>query len=205
LYEICNLYIQLLFINAGVAEMRKRMERLDILFESVIQYVRTALDSEVATLYVVDRENNQLFTQTHSNHDTPDRVNIVLDEGLVGRCATTGRVVNTSDRGVLRRHDSSFDTVSKVHVNSVLCTPIFGRNKEVIGVLQVVNKKSSKDFTTRDEHILASMATHLSVALQNLNAATENVKLEQYAETKIEILDALKSSYEHYNLQKFES
>jgi len=69
-------------------------------------------------------------------------------------------------------------------VKSMLCVPVFDVNGSVIAVIQAINKveqgsaKSSKmrrrftmskGFTVSDAKVLRSLASHISVALQNMH------------------------------------
>ena len=50
--------------------------------------------------------------------------------------------------------------------DSILCGPIRGRQGEVLGVLQAINKKTGR-FTAFDEDVLETLAAQAGIILQN--------------------------------------
>ena len=77
--------------------------------------------------------------------------------------------------------------------------PVFGSRDEVVGVIQLVNKKGGNDFTTSDESVLSSMAAHISVALKMASVTKD----DQDPTNKTMIMEALRTSNEqHRHLQR---
>ena len=71
-------------------------------------------------------------------------VEVGLDEGLVGKCFSTGEVVYSRDAGSDPSRISRFDEQMNVVVKSVVCVPLLDvDSSNVFGVLHVINKKSS--------------------------------------------------------------
>jgi GAF domain-containing protein len=48
----------------------------------------------------------------------------------------------------------------------MVCMPVLGRKAELLGVIQVLNKKEG-GFTYYDESILSALAAHVGLALEN--------------------------------------
>jgi adenylate cyclase len=48
----------------------------------------------------------------------------------------------------------------------MICMPIFGSQLELLGVVQVLNKKNG-DFTHRDESLLSALAANVGLTLEN--------------------------------------
>ncbi|GBG31141.1 cAMP and cAMP-inhibited cGMP 3',5'-cyclic phosphodiesterase 10A [Hondaea fermentalgiana] len=177
----------LLFMDFDVIARRKRQSKLDELFEAVMKYVNEALQAESATLYIVDADRKELWTQTSVSTDTASgirrdtrRIRVPIEKSLVGYCATTGDVVNQAIQPA----------------GNVLCTPIFGRTGDIIGVVQVQNKNEGKRFKVKDEVALAAMSAHISCALERVISDSDapDEKSEQE-----DLLRALKASFEHHN------
>lgn len=77
--------------------------------------------------------------------------------------------------------------------------PVFGARDEVVGVIQLVNKKEGKEFSISDESVLSSMAAHISVALKMASVTKD----DQDPTNKTMIMEALKTSNEqHRHLQR---
>mmetsp|Transcript_14198 Transcript_14198/g.27605 ORF Transcript_14198/g.27605 Transcript_14198/m.27605 type:complete len:429 (-) Transcript_14198:82-1368(-) len=169
------------FMDFDQIARRKHQSKLDELFEAVMEYVNEALQAESATLYIVDVEHNELWTRVSvgSNRDSR-RIRLPMTKGVIGHCAVTGDVVN-----------QSFPQTG----GNVLCTPVFGRTGEIIGVVQVQNKKDGARFRVKDEVALAAMSAHISCALERVIVDAD----AERASEQDELLRALKASFEHHN------
>ena len=78
----------------------------------------------------------------------------------------------------------------------MLCTPVFGRDGDIIGVLQVTNKRNGKVFRVKDEVALAAMSAHISRAMER--AFVDPAKEQAEASDAEELLGALRASFEHH-------
>jgi len=186
----------LLFMDFDNIARMKRQSQIDDMFVTVMEYVTETVNAENATLYVVDQENNVLWTQASVGNDARARVKIPMKSTAAGHCATSGDVVNTTDHEELRRMGSNKKhPVTGELYKSVLCTPIFGRTGEIIGVLQVTNKMNASEFRVKDELALAAMSAHISCALERILFDVSEADPNADKDT---LLRALKASFEHH-------
>jgi K+-sensing histidine kinase KdpD len=95
------------------------------------------------------------------------------------------------------KFQKSFDTNSGFETKTMLCQPVENGEKEVIGVVQVLNRKDGS-FTQEDEYLLAAICGQVSIALENsklyTDILTKNESLTTMArqlEAKVEELDLL--------------
>jgi HD-GYP domain-containing protein (c-di-GMP phosphodiesterase class II) len=85
----------------------------------------------------------------------------VDDESIVGQAASSGRPINIADLGRLRedgqartlRHNRSFDDKTGYRARSMLTVPMLSAMGEVIGVVQLINKKRTPGRPLVPEHI----------------------------------------------------
>eukprot|EP00456_Euglypha_rotunda_P056994 TRINITY_DN46965_c0_g1_i1.p1 TRINITY_DN46965_c0_g1~~TRINITY_DN46965_c0_g1_i1.p1 ORF type:complete len:194 (-),score=1.02 TRINITY_DN46965_c0_g1_i1:7-588(-) len=109
--------------------------------------------ADKTTLYLVDH-----------NHQPPQLVvmqgeldlRLPLSTGVAGHVATTGLIVNIPDCYKDDRFSKSIDLKTGYHTKSMLCMPMFAdeTRKQVIGVLQLLNKLDDGFFLPADESIL---------------------------------------------------
>jgi GAF domain-containing protein len=147
----------------SVSEQR-RVERL---FEDVMSHVRTALKGEASMLMLVDKEKNELFTRSKSS-ELP-HIRQPMNQGIMGIVASSGYpvMINEITKDPLydsERYRDYFNT--GINVRSVLAHPIFDSNRQVIGVLEVINKKGKGGFDEKDSLLLKTIATHVALNLE---------------------------------------
>jgi signal transduction histidine kinase len=92
-------------------------------------------------------------------------VRIPAKRGLVGEVASTGRPIIVSDAATDSRWSGELSK-GAFHTTSVLAAPLIAQNR-VIGVLEVLNKKSGGGFTNEDTELLSTFAGQAAVAIEN--------------------------------------
>jgi GAF domain-containing protein len=183
----------LLFLDDGKAERLKRQRRMDELFVKAVKYIANdVLDAESATLFVVDRETDELWTR--ASKELSKDVRFPLSTGIVGRCARSGTQIVVTDPYKDPDFNQSVDRSLRTRTNSILCSPVFDREGKVTGVLEVVNKRGGQTFTDQDARVLAALAAHVSVALDEV--ARQGGWLEVVSSNPL--LDALKTHRHNY-------
>lgn len=162
-----------------------RIERLLML---VILEVNKLMDTERGTFYIVDNEKGELWSKVAQDAEILEiRLNIGV--GIAGHVAKTGEVINIPDAYKDDRFNAAIDKKTGFRTRSILCMPIFEasidaeKEKNIIGVLQILNKRSGV-FEEDDEELLASMASQIAIAINNSN-------LYSRLEKKVNELDLL--------------
>ena len=134
------------------------------LFPLIISRVTEVMNVERTSLYVVDLDNRELWTKVAEGIDP---ITLPIGKGISGRVAATGEVINVADAWELPYFDRSFDLINNFRTRSVLCLPVKTPAGEIIGVLQVINKKGDKGFDLKDEVFMKSLASQVGIALEN--------------------------------------
>src|SRR4029453_11084097 len=117
-------------------------------------------DAEDLTLFAFDADKKEIFYKV-PHIDTIEEVRIpITEQSLAGFCAKYLRPVNIADAyntlelpGIhpSLSHDTSYDKRTGFKTKQVLTYPIVADNKYLMGVLQLLNKKSGLRFTRKDE------------------------------------------------------
>lgn len=127
-----------------------------------------ATDAERCTVYFVDRERKELWSRIAAR--TAIEIRLPLGTGIAGQVALTGETVNVPDAYADPRFDRNVDLRSGYRTLNMLVVPVWeeaGRN--VIGVLQVLNKRSGP-FERRDQMLLERIAESVSPVLAQTSA-----------------------------------
>jgi len=144
--------------------------------------IKTYLDCEEASIFIYDREKEELVFETASGEKEKELKRIVLKkgEGVAGWIAEQCRGVISNDCGHDSRFMASIDRKIHFQTRSLLGAPVFMEDK-VLGVLEAVNKKTG-DFSAADLQLLEQMAAYMAIPLQNavlIRQMLEKEKMEK--------------------------
>ncbi len=148
----------------GIASSLTAELDFDRLFPLVVGNVTEAMLAERTSMYVVDWENRELWTKVSEG---VRQIRLPMGQGISGRVAETGEMLNVVDAWELPYFDRSFDLNNNFRTRSVLCLPIKNRAGETIGVLQVINKKGKDRFDEEDESFMKGLTSQIAIALEN--------------------------------------
>jgi HD-GYP domain-containing protein (c-di-GMP phosphodiesterase class II) len=180
----------------GVALSAER--DLPTLMELILTSARALTRADAGSLYLVERgrdydatTDDQLrfkWTQNDSLDLPFEEFPVPLDSAsIVGYAALSGEVVNVADAyelpaGSPFQYSRSFDDRSGYRSRSILTVPMRDHQGQVIGVVQLINKKRDPHsrlvpislveeqvvpFTPVDEQLVTSLASQAAVALEN--------------------------------------
>lgn len=131
------------------------------------------MNAEASTVYELDENDDMLFIRVArgDKKENASRIRLQVGEGVAGRVVQTGQPMVVQDAGREKNFSDRFDKQTGFQTRSLLCVPLMLRARP-IGALQVLNKKSGKQFTDSDLELLTAMAQHIAVALENARLYT---------------------------------
>ncbi len=139
---------------------------LDNLLRLIIDKLIETLDAELATLFLIDEEHQELFSRVLLRSSGLNEIRLKIGEGIAGYVAATGQHLNIADVYQDPRHLRKFDQMTGFQTRSILSVPMYNPQQKIIGVVQVLNKKTGT-FTVRDERLLDVMATQAAISIEN--------------------------------------
>jgi HD-GYP domain-containing protein (c-di-GMP phosphodiesterase class II) len=148
----------------GVASDLTSELDFDRLFPLIVGNVTEVMSAERTSLYVVDWDSREIWTTVAEGIK---QIRLPFGHGISGRVVETGEMINVADAWELPYFDRSFDEKNNFRTRSVLCIPIKNHLGEIIGILQVINKKGKDRFDQEDEVFLRGLSTQVSIALEN--------------------------------------
>jgi signal transduction histidine kinase len=154
-------------INSTLDQREVRMRAI----ESAMRLV----DAEGASLLLIDDEKLELFFEVAlgTKGETLKEVRLKRGEGIAGWVAEHGVAQLVSDTRSDARFFSQIDELCGFITRDLVCVPV--RNKEkIIGVLEAVNRKNDR-FQNEDMELLASLANHVAIALENAFLHEQNL------------------------------
>jgi signal transduction histidine kinase len=140
---------------------------LHSLLEDMKLRVPDVINAERCSIMVLDEGSRELVLEAYDVHSNePREFRIPLDRGIAGWVATNGigQIVND-----VEQDPRWFDGVSRdvdFITRSILCAPMRMRDR-VVGVMQVLNKRSGEPFTEQDLRLLTTLASQAAIAVEN--------------------------------------
>lgn len=154
---------------------------LDELLELILQRTNEALESDRATLYLLDESHQELHSRIVQGAEVKS-IRLRVGQGIAGHVAQTGKAHLTNDPYKDPRFNPEWDLTSGYRTRSILAVPMKNHLGKPLGVIQVLNKKNG-DFTDHDAIVLASLATQAAIAIDNsrlfLSVTQKNTELLQ--------------------------
>jgi HD-GYP domain-containing protein (c-di-GMP phosphodiesterase class II) len=151
----------LLEIGKAMASERS----LDRLLQLILTDVTRVMEAERSSLFLVDRERNELWSKIAQGLEVRE-IRIPIGTGIAGHVAQSGEVVNIQDAYADPRFSQETDRRTGYRTHTILCTPMRDKRDEVIGVLQVLNKRDGC-FGVEDEELLLALSSQAGVAIEN--------------------------------------
>jgi type II secretory ATPase GspE/PulE/Tfp pilus assembly ATPase PilB-like protein len=177
LQKICNK------INAAA--------NLDEILINLKDDITSLFEAERITVYVVDENKHQLVSRFKSGNDIEEIRIPISANSIAGWCAVKNTVINIKDaynsKELARidpklRFDDRWDLKTGFRTRQILARPIGFRN-QLLGVIQLMNRKTGMSFVQVDEKSLEEVAGILGIALQ-----TQKKLRERYTMGKFDFL-----------------
>jgi diguanylate cyclase (GGDEF)-like protein len=165
--------------------LRLTSERsLDRLLLMIIEETTAVMDAERSSLFLIDTEKKEMWAKIAQGVDVVE-IRFPLGLGIAGTVGKTGELINIPDAYEDPRFNPEFDRKTGFRTKSILCVPMKNMRGDLIGAIQVLNKKSG-DFRTDDETLLSALASQAAVAIENADLYRQLHVLNLSLEKKVE-------------------
>ena len=154
---------------------------LRTMLAEVIGAAKQVLDADRGSVWLYDAQNDELVLEIAT---AMRAVRVPAGTGLVGSCARERSIINVPDCYADPRFDPAFDRSSGYRTRCMLTLPLVDHKGELVGVMQVLNKRDGV-FDAKDEALATALAAQCAVALQRarlMDALIEHEKLRQELE-----------------------
>lgn len=171
---------------AGVRDINDLLKRVALETEK-------ALNAEKCSVFLYEAETNSLWART--DEDQTNNHYQALDT-ISGYVVKTGQSLNITDAKEDPRFKSHShqcchsDAHQHIEIQTMLCIPMKNRKDQMLGVIQVINKKEDV-FHRSDEELLSAIAASAGVALENAELYSElKMTFESFIKTLSTTIDA---------------
>lgn len=155
---------------------------LPMLLERIMDEAKALTDAEASSLMLWDAQREELFFEVALGErgEAVKPIRLQLGEGVAGSAAKTRRPVNVSDVARDPRWFAEADAVSGFETRSVLALPML-RSSQLVGVLEVLNRRRGEAFTAADEASLSVLAGEAAILIENARLQQEKLQAERLA------------------------
>jgi len=173
---------------------------LDGVLTAILNESVKELNSETGTVFLVNDDHTELVSRVVEGGRVKE-ISVPINKGLAGATYKSKSILNISDPYNDKRFDKSFDDRTGFRTRNILSIPIFNRNGDTIGVIQVLNKKTG-EFDHYDEEFAAIFATFSAIAVENakqLQYVLERERLEK----ELDLAEKIQSTFLQGEIPEF--
>ncbi len=152
------------------------IEKTDLgsLLGLIMEEATKTMHADRSTLYLVDRDRNELVSFIAQQSGVKE-IRLPMGMGIAGHVAKTGKAANIEDAYENPLFNKETDAQTGYRTRTVLCVPMKNHDREIVGVLQVLNKKKGL-FTEYDEWLFKTYAAYAATAIENARLHEEREK-----------------------------
>ena len=161
---------------------------IDDILINLMESVLSLFDADRLTIYVVDEASKEIVSRFKTGEEINEIRVPISDSSIAGYSAKSGKIVNIAnayDSNELKRinpeltFDRSWDEKTGYKTRQVLAAPITF-DKNLLGVIQIINKVSGKHFTLEDQNSVIEIAKVLGIAFHNHKRLEQHIKRTKF-------------------------
>ena len=127
----------------------------------ISEYARSNFGTDRCSIFIYDADEHKLWTTLS---DGVDKIVVSSDLGIVGHTLKTKKPVIENEAYSNPHFLADVDMQTGYHTQNVATLPIFNSQREVVGVLQLLNKEGG--FNSSDQEFLTFFAHYISVFME---------------------------------------
>ncbi|HTM51086.1 MAG TPA: GAF domain-containing protein [Bryobacteraceae bacterium] len=177
-----------------VAKQVAVVDTLDELLTTIVDISAKETGADRGTLFLNDANTGELYSRVAQGARFRE-IRILNNQGIAGYVYTNGEGVVVQDAYSDPRFDRAIDEETGYHTQNILCAPVRTVKGEIIGVLQMLNKKDG-EFTPDDLRLLEAMTRQTAITLRN-HQFVESMKVSREQEMKfLDLLADITSEFD---------
>ncbi len=153
------IYREIGSVNVGGKDMNQMLEHL-------MDLVLDAVGTDAGTIYLLDGSTSSLVFSVVKGPVAGKLKGkrIPLDGGIAGWVAKTGKAYISDSPAGDAMWNKEFEVGTGYSHRGLMAVPI-KVNEEILGVVEVINKREGESFSGRDLDVLMSLANHVAIIL----------------------------------------
>ena len=149
------------------------------LLSAIMESSKLLMNAEASSLLLYEPEDKKLYfhVATGDKGKVMKKFSVDLGVGIAGWVAKNKKPLLVEDCYKDPRFSPDYDKKSKFKTRDMICVPLI-RKKQLLGVMQVINKKAKAKFQERDLRIFETLASQCAIAIENHNLVEKQVETE---------------------------
>jgi HD-GYP domain-containing protein (c-di-GMP phosphodiesterase class II) len=144
------------------------------LLNLIVSAAARVVDADRGTLFLLDSDTGELWSKVAQG--LGGEIRVPRGSGIVGAAAATGEVLNLRDAYADLRFNHEIDRSTGYHTRNLLAVPMRNTQGDVVGVLQLLNKRQG-DFSDADADLLGALGGQAAAAIESALLHEEITKL----------------------------
>ncbi len=163
---------------------------IDFVLTNAMNLLEEEIGAERSSIWEIDFDKNEVFFRILSGEESEKlkEIRLKMGEGVVGHTITERKVIIINNVKESPYWSKKVDNVSHFETKSILSVPLEYKG-EVIGAIQLINKRDGSGFSDRDAEKVKMIAIPISTAL--VNAKMYNELKNIFFETALALADAI--------------
>jgi len=145
------------------------------LLQLIIDRSMELLDAERASLFLYEPQTNELVSRIATD---ADEIRFPADRGIAGATIQDGVTINIPEAYKDDRFNPEIDRKTGFHTRNILSVPLRDYQGELVGVLQVLNKRA-QSFTEYDISLAETLSAQAGVSLQRARLIEHYVQKQE--------------------------
>jgi serine/threonine protein kinase len=159
----CQEMMTIVEVNKAICRERN----MDQIVLRIVHEISLAMNAERSTLYIYEPEKGEIWAKVAEGIEQDRVIHLPLGKGIAGSVAQSLKTEVINDNVYDDpRFNREVDGWSGFRTRNMICMPILGSQLELLGVIQILNKKNGP-FSHADESLLSALASSVGLALEN--------------------------------------
>ncbi|HBB31872.1 MAG TPA: adenylate/guanylate cyclase domain-containing protein [Cyanobacteria bacterium UBA8803] len=184
---------------------------LEATMQLIVDEAKTLIDADRSRLWLIDRERQELWTKVPISDSSFKELRLPMGSCFVGQVAKSCQPINIPFDLYVHPNSEPIQRLDR-HTDyrscSLLCLPVFNAHNELLGVMELTNKKRpghfpdynpedwpvppegfKSSFSQADRHLMSAFTMQAGIALQNAQLFTTLKQQEQIQRNIFRSLD----------------
>ena len=153
---------------------------IDKLLKNILDTALHIVNGDRGTLYIVDIQKGELWSKIFVGEERVT-IRLPIGKGIAGFVAATGDTINLEEAYLDPRFNPAVDKKTGYRTKTILCMPLKNKEGVIVGVLQLLNKRSGV-FTHDDEQFIRALSIHAAIAIENARLYESEKAFQQMRE-----------------------
>lgn len=185
-------------ILATLEELRSKQARIEEawnrlgnekLYNFFVDIIPRALNAERSSLFIVDPDRENIWIKCGTGVGEAE-ISVPVAASLVGEVITTGECI--IEHNMFERTGTHEEVAAQVgySTRNTIAVPVKSSSGEVIGAIQVINKRDARKFDNKDKDTLEKLAFQIQMNVEHIFLRQELRSLGEQIKKRISAIEA---------------